>query len=103
LNKRITRKTLLGGNSHILNVLESEFQKGNPNTDRAELFDIRPLYLDPMHVPERPNHYLLSQELAQKQKIGAPKLIERKKKLFGLLLMDDSLFAVKRVLVLVLT
>jgi len=81
LSQEHDKENYLDGHSQLLNVLKAEFQKRNP-TDRVELYDIRPLQLDPIvHNPERPNHFLI---------------LAAGGGLFGLFILDDSLFAIKR-------
>ena len=74
-------------NSQLLSVLRTEFRTQNPAINGIEIFDIRPLQLDPIiNNPERPNHFLI---LAS----GDGQ--------FGLFLCDDSLFAVERTIALI--
>lgn len=68
--------------SQLLNVLRIEFKTQNPLTDDVVLFDIRSLQLDPIiNDPERPNHFLI---------------LAAGGGLFGLFILDDSLFAIRR-------
>ncbi len=84
-----------GGTSQLLSVLAKEFQKRNPNIARVEIFDIRPLLLNPIHYPEKPNHYLV---IARGIRADMSFQGNFSDELLGVFLLDDSLFSVKRAL-----
>ena len=91
----------VNGNSQILSVLKAEFQKRNPSIDHVELFDVRPLFLGTIDVPERPNHYLVNARGWTKN--WNSKVDWKENELFGLFLLDDSLFEVKYVVAFIPT
>jgi hypothetical protein len=86
------------GTSQIFAALTRAFQTKNPIIGHVELFDIQPLFLDPIIYPERPNHYLVIARGVR------PDLNFRNKfddELLGIFIFDDSLYSVKRVIDLI--
>lgn len=78
--------------SQILSVLRTEFQKRNPIIGRVELFDVRPLQLNPINYPEKPNHYLV---VARGIRSDLTYKGSWEDELMGLFLFDDSLRTIK--------
>ena len=89
-----------GRNSQIFEVLKRGFQKRNPNIGHIELFDIRPLLLNPINYPEKPNHYLVVARGVRPDKRFQGNWDDE---LIGLFLFDDSLTTIERTVAFVPT
>ena len=79
--------------SQLLATLKAEFQKRNPKIAHVELFDIRPLLLNPINYPEKPNHFLVIARGIRADKDFKGSFDDE---LLGIFLLDDSLYSVKR-------
>jgi hypothetical protein len=86
--------------SQILGALTAEFQKRNPIIGHVELFDVRPFFINPIHYPEKPNHYLVIARGVRSDKHFEGNFSDE---LLGIFIFDDSLYSIKRVVDLVPT
>jgi hypothetical protein len=93
-------KGLQGAKAQIISELKTEFQKQNPIIAHVELFDVRPLLLNPIDYPEKPNHYLVVARGVRSDRTFHGKWDDE---LIGVFLFDDSLYAVERALAIIPT
>ena len=89
-----------GRQSQILAALRAEFQKHNPKIGHVELFDVRPLMLNPINYPEKPNHFLV---VARGVRPDMTFKGSFEDELLGLFLFNDSLSAVEHTIALIPT
>ena len=81
------------GNSQVLKVLLSKFREHNPKIGFVELYDIRPLFLNPINFWPKPNHYLV---LARGVRPDFKFEGSFEDELFGLFVVNNSLSTVDR-------
>ena len=78
-------------NSPILQILKAAFQSRKSIRGQVELFDVRPLFLNPDNA-EKPNHYLVVARCKDSERTILSIYCDE---IFGLFLFDDSLATVE--------
>jgi len=88
------------GKSQILNILLSHFRDRNPKIGLVELYDIRPLFLNPKYPWPKTNRYLI---LARGIRSDLNFEGSWEDELFGLFIFDNSLSSVKHTVAIIPT
>jgi hypothetical protein len=86
------------GKSQILNILLSRFQDRNPKIGFVELYDIRPLFLNPPYPWPKTNRYLV---LARGVRSDFNFEGTWEDELFGLFVFDNSLSSITRTVAII--